>query len=131
MLRSSPPHHGEMKTLCVSQLTKRLLRIVSPSTSPTCRHSTCASDPGVSTASWKVTPSIRIRRGGGQLGHCGEMSPLSSSVDGPIEPRITLMSVEDVMNMCVARTLKKMTSLAVSLVAHTPIARFSNSTWLP
>ena len=78
-----------------SQLRNLLLRIVSPSTAQTWRHSTCASEPGVTVKSWKSTPSMRMFRGGAEVAGPLEAMRLFSFADGPTLPPMKEMSCED------------------------------------
>src|ERR1044072_219766 len=90
-----PPGNFCRKMSKTSQLRKVLLRIVRPSTAQTCRHSTCAPDPGVTVKSWNSTHSMRTLRGEAVVEVPLEAMRLFSFADGPILPPMKEMSCED------------------------------------
>ena len=80
---AAPPGSFCRKTSNWSQLRNVLLRIVKPSAAHTCKHSTCAPEPGLTVKSWMLTPSIKMFVGDAVVLVPLEPMRLFTSADGP------------------------------------------------
>src|SRR5919197_5099947 len=104
-----------------SQCVKRLLRIVSPFTDETNRHSTCAVGFAVRVTSWKLTPSMRMFDDGTVVWSVAAMNECVPLFVPPTDPpMIETLSFEWVKKACV-ETLRKTTSAIRSVRYQSPI----------